>query len=212
MNKGSNISNFCNVYNNCWHNALFSERYRLKLGGVNPLKTYKYSYGVLGFLPYMVALSTHVRLDENVVIDKPTYGDTDVDVEHIKSYGHLTSSSAKPKILCYFDLTLISATLCHACRHISTSELYRYDGIPLRHHVDHSISNRYWPTSLAKSNEKTPFRYRFIKGNAALDRHIQFRWENDTRSMSEIGLQHRSRGKYAIMVSFRFHYLYVGST
>ena len=39
----------------------------------------------------MVALSTYVRLDESVVIDKPTYGD------HIISYGHLTSSSAKPK-------------------------------------------------------------------------------------------------------------------
>ena len=123
----------------------------------------------------MVALSTHVRLDENVVIDKPTYGDTDDDVEHIKSYGHLTSSSAKPKIICYFDITLISVTQCHAGRHISTSELYRCDGIPLRHHVDHSISDRYRPTSLAKSDEKTPFRYRFIKGNAALDRHIQFR-------------------------------------
>ena len=136
----------------------------------------------------MVALSTHVRLDENVVIDKPTYGDTDDDVEHIKSYGHLTSSSAKPKIICFFYVTFISATLCHAGRHISTSELYRYDGISLRHHVDHSMSDRYRPISLAKSNEKTPFRYRFIKGNAALDRHIQFHWKNDARSMSEIGL------------------------
>ena len=33
----------------------------------------------------MVALSTYVRLDENVVIDKPTYGDTDDDVDHIIS-------------------------------------------------------------------------------------------------------------------------------
>ena len=51
--------------------------------------------GVLGFFPYMVALSTHFRLDENVVIDKPTYGDTHDDVDHIISYGHLTSLSAK---------------------------------------------------------------------------------------------------------------------
>ena len=27
------------VYNKCWHNVLFSERYRLEIGGVNPLET-----------------------------------------------------------------------------------------------------------------------------------------------------------------------------
>ena len=32
--------------------------------------------------------------------------------------------------------------------------------------------NRYRPTSLANINEKSPFRYRFYKGNAMLDRHI----------------------------------------
>ena len=79
---------------------------------------------MLGFFPYMVALSTQFRLDENVVIDKPTYGDTDDDVDHIISYGHLTSSSAKPKIICYFDITLISATLCHASRYIARHRNY----------------------------------------------------------------------------------------
>ena len=66
----------------------------------------------------MVALSTSVRLHENCTIDKPTFGDIDDDVDHIISYGHLTSS-AKPKIICYFDITLTSATLCHAGRYIS---------------------------------------------------------------------------------------------
>ena len=27
------------VYNNCWHNVLFSERCRLEIGGVSPLET-----------------------------------------------------------------------------------------------------------------------------------------------------------------------------
>ena len=45
--------------------------------------------GVLECFPYMVALSTYVRLDENVVIDKSTYGDIDDDFDHIISYGHL---------------------------------------------------------------------------------------------------------------------------
>ena len=82
--------------------------------------------------------------------------------------------------------------------------------------------NRYRPTTLANINEKTPFRYRFNKGNAMLDRHIrpisndintiQFRWEHDIdQSMLETGLQHRIRGKYAIMISFRYRYAYVGS-
>ena len=81
--------------------------------------------------------------------------------------------------------------------------------------------NRYRPTSLTNINEKTPFRYRFNKGNAMLDRHIgryqmintiQFRWVHDIdQSMLEIGLQHRIRGKYAIMISFRYRYSYVGS-
>ena len=83
--------------------------------------------------------------------------------------------------------------------------------------------NRYRPTSLANINEVTPFRYRFNKGNAMLDRHIgryisndintiQSRWEHDIdQSMLEIGLQHRIRGKYAIMISFRYRNSYVGS-
>ena len=72
----------------------------------------------------MIALSTYVRLDENVVIDKPTYGDTDNSVDHIISYGHLTSLSAKPKRICYFDITLISATLCHAGPYIARHRNY----------------------------------------------------------------------------------------
>ena len=85
--------------------------------------------------------------------------------------------------------------------------------------------NRYRPTTLANINEKTPFRYRFNKGNAMLDRHIgrsndisndintiQFRWVHDIdQSMLEIGLQHRIPSKYAIMISFRYRYSYVGS-
>ena len=60
------------------------------------------------------------------------------------------------------------------CRPIycPTSEPYRYDGIPLRRHVDHSISididQRHWQILM----KKTPFRYRFNKGYAMLDRHI----------------------------------------
>ena len=68
----------------------------------------------------MVALSTKVRLDENFVIDKPTYSDTDDNVDHIISYGYLTSS-AKPKRICYFD---ISTTLCHAGRYIARHRNY----------------------------------------------------------------------------------------
>ena len=50
---------------------------------------------------------------------KPTYGD------HIISYGHLTSSSAKSKeYVCYFDITLISARLCHAGRYIARHRNY----------------------------------------------------------------------------------------
>ena len=80
--------------------------------------------------------------------------------------------------------------------------------------------NRYRPTTLANINEKTPFRYRFNKGYVGptyrpisndIDT-IQFRWEHDIdQSMLEIGLQHRIRGKYAIMISFRYRYSYVGS-
>ena len=41
---------------------------------------------------------------------------------------------------------------------------------------------------------------------------IQFRWEHDIdQSMLEIGLQHRIRGKYAIMISFWYRYPYVES-
>ena len=41
---------------------------------------------------------------------------------------------------------------------------------------------------------------------------IQFRWEHyNDQSMLEIGLQHRIRGKYAIMILFRYRYSYVGS-
>ena len=56
---------YVRVYNNCWYNVLFSERYRLEIGGVDPLKHVSIRTGVLGFLPYMVELNTPVRLDEN---------------------------------------------------------------------------------------------------------------------------------------------------
>ena len=74
--------------------------------------------------------------------------------------------------------------------------------------------NRYRPTTLANINEKTPFRYRFNKGNAISNdiNTIQFRWVHDIdQSMLEIGLQHRIRSKYAIMISLRYRYSYVGS-
>ena len=44
------------VFNNCWHNELFSERYRLKIVGVSLYVSIRTD--VLWFLPYMVALST----------------------------------------------------------------------------------------------------------------------------------------------------------
>ena len=119
----------------------------------------------------MVALSTHVRLDENVIIDKPTYGDTDDDVYHIISYGHLTSSSAKPKRICYFGITLISATLCHAGRYIARHRNY-IDMMEFPFDVTSIISDRHRPTTFANINEETQFRYRFNKGNAMLDQHI----------------------------------------
>ena len=72
----------------------------------------------------MVALRTKVRLDENVVIDKPTHGDTDDDVDHIISYRYLISSSATHKRICYFDINRISATLCHAGRYIARHRNY----------------------------------------------------------------------------------------
>ena len=157
---------------------------------------------MLGFLPYIVALSTHVRLDENVVIDKPTYGDTDDDVEHIKSYG----SYAILTLPWYQQHCAMQADIYRHRNSIDTMK-FPFDITSIIQYQI-GIGQLHWQ----KVMKKTPFRYRFIKGNAALDRHIQFRWKNDARSMSEIGLQHRSRRKYAIMISFRYHYLYVGST
>ena len=82
--------------------------------------------------------------------------------------------------------------------------------------------NRYRPTSLANINEKKHhFDIVSIKATlcwtdmSAISNDIntiQFRWEHDIdQSMLEIGLQHRIRGKYAIMISFRYCYSYVGS-
>ena len=78
------------VYNKCWRNVLFSECYRLEIGGLDPLETC-FGTGVLGFLPCMVVLNTSVRLDKNFVIDN---SDTSDDVDLTISYGHLTSSLA----------------------------------------------------------------------------------------------------------------------
>ena len=61
----------------------------------------------------MVVSNTPGRLDENfVIVKEPTYCDTSDDVDHIISYGHLTSSLSKPERICYFEITPISATLC----------------------------------------------------------------------------------------------------
>ena len=82
--------------------------------------------------------------------------------------------------------------------------------------------NRYRPTSLANIDEKNTISisfqqrqryvgptYRPISNDINI---IQFRWEhNIDQSMLEIGLQHRIRGKYAIMISFRYRYSYIGS-
>ena len=81
--------------------------------------------------------------------------------------------------------------------------------------------NRYRPTTLADINEKHHFdivskwqryvgpTYRPISN---VMNTIQFRWEHDIdQSMLEIGLQHRIRGRYAIMISFRYRYSYVES-
>ena len=155
---------------------------------------------MLGFFPYTVALSTRVRLDENVVIDKPTYGDTDDDVDHIISYGHLTSSSAKPKRICYFDITLISPTLCHAGRYISRHKNYidmmefPFDVTSIiQYQID--IGKLHWQMLMKKHH------FDIVSIKATLcwtDRYrpksndintIQFRWEHDIdHSMSEIGL------------------------
>ena len=48
------------VYNNCWHNVLFSERYRLEIGGVNPLETCLYSYGCARIFPIYGCIK-HIR-------------------------------------------------------------------------------------------------------------------------------------------------------
>ena len=158
--------------------------------------------GVLGFLPYMVVSNTSVRLDENFVIDNSRYGDTSDDIDHIISHGHLTSTLAKPKRIYYFDITLIS-------------ELYQYDGIPLRRHVDHSVSDKYRPITLANpilmwknisisSQQWQRYvgpMYRPIPNDINM---IQFRWEHHIdHLMSEIWLQHQSQSKYAIMISFQ---------
>ena len=82
--------------------------------------------------------------------------------------------------------------------------------------------NRYRPTSLANIDEKNTISisfqerqryvgptYRPISNDINI---IQFHWEHDIdQSMLEIGLQHRIRGKYAIMISFRYCYSYIGS-
>ena len=81
--------------------------------------------------------------------------------------------------------------------------------------------NRYRPTTLANINEKHHFDIVSIKATLCWTdisadikwyNTIQFRWVHDIdQSMLEIGLQRRIRGKYAIMISFRYRYSYVGS-
>ena len=86
-----------------------------------------------------------------------------------------------------------------------------------RRSFNHSISNRYRRTTWKKHH----FDIISIKATLCWTTYrpisndintIQFRWEHDIdQSMLEIRLQHRIRGKYAIMISFRYRYSYVGS-
>ena len=109
------------------------------------------------------------------------------------------------------------------CRPIycPTSELYRYDGIPLRRHVDRSISidigQLHWQILMKKHH------FDIVSIKATLcwtDISADIKWYKyhpiplrtryrpvDVRNR----LQHGIRGKYAIMISFRYRYPYVGS-
>ena len=109
------------------------------------------------------------------------------------------------------------------CRPIycPTSELYRYDGIPLRRHIDRSISidigQLHWQILMKKHHFDIVSKWQRYVGPtyrpiSNVMNTIQFRWEHDIdQSMLEIGLQHRIRGRYAIMISFRYRYSYVES-
>ena len=109
------------------------------------------------------------------------------------------------------------------CRPIycPTSELYRYDGIPLRRHIDRSISidigQLHWQILMKKHHFDIVSKWQRYVGLtywpiSNVMNTIQFRWEHDIdQSMLEIGLQHRIRGKYANMISFRYRYSYVES-
>ena len=120
----------------------------------------------------MVALNISVRLDENFVIDNSLHTVTPVTTSTVlyrMDIWLLRRQNLKEyAILIYPWYQQIYIRPIYR----PTSELYRYDGIPLRRHVDHSISDIYRPTTLANINEITPFRCRFNKGNAMLDRHI----------------------------------------
>ena len=140
----------------------------------------------------MVALSTHVRLDENVVIDKPTYGDTDDNVDHIISYGHLTSSSTKPKRICYFDIALISATLCYAGRYIVRHRNYidmmefPFDVTSIiQYQID--IGQLHWQISIKThhfdiASIKATLCWTDISADIKLNKYNPLRWEHDVRN------------------------------
>ena len=167
----------------------------------------------------MVVLNTPVCLDENFVIDNSLRTMTPVTTSTILY--RMDMWLLRWQSLKEYVILILPWYQQHYVRPIyrPTSELYQYDGIPLWCHVDHSISDKYRTIILAnpilmKNTISISFqkRQRFVGPMyRPIPNHIntiQFHWEHDIdHSMSEIWLQHRSRSKYAIMISFRYHRL-----